>query len=125
MNARVVVSLVVVAALAAAFVSACAEPNEPETILIPVGEPDQGQYDDQQPDQNCGQTPVAIAAIYQLDTDGDGVPDFRDLDDDGDGIADELDNCAWVANPDQLDADGDGYGDACQDDAAPIAAPAP
>lgn len=37
------------------------------------------------------------------------VPD----DVDGDGITDALDNCPTVYNPDQADANGDGYGDAC------------
>jgi hypothetical protein len=36
----------------------------------------------------------------QLDTDGDGVPDF-------------LDNCPLIPNPDQKDSDFDGVGDAC------------
>jgi hypothetical protein len=37
-------------------------------------------------------------------------------DTDHDGIPDALDNCTLVANPDQLDADGDGYGNACDGD---------
>ncbi len=34
---------------------------------------------------------------------------------DSDGVADIRDNCVLVANPDQLDADGNGRGDACDD----------
>ena len=34
-------------------------------------------------------------------------------DTDSDGVSDIHDNCPDVANPDQADADGDGYGDAC------------
>ena len=32
---------------------------------------------------------------------------------DGDGVPDELDNCVWLANADQTDTEGDGWGDAC------------
>jgi uncharacterized repeat protein (TIGR01451 family)/MYXO-CTERM domain-containing protein len=37
-------------------------------------------------------------------------------DGDGDGIPDVTDNCDDVANPDQIDTDGDGLGDICDDD---------
>ncbi len=45
----------------------------------------------------------AQAAAKEVDTDGDGIPDSRD-------------NCTLVPNKDQHDADGDGYGDACDGD---------
>ncbi len=32
---------------------------------------------------------------------------------DGDGVADDEDNCVWLANPDQVDFEQDGWGDAC------------
>ena len=42
---------------------------------------------------------------------GGGGVEAPDADDDG--ISDENDNCPEVPNPDQLDTDGDGLGDAC------------
>lgn len=38
------------------------------------------------------------------------------VDSDGDGVADGSDNCASVANPDQLDSDADGRGNVCDAD---------
>ena len=38
------------------------------------------------------------------------------LDTDSDGIDDAIDNCQFVSNLDQADADGDGIGTACDDD---------
>ncbi|MFK7888139.1 MAG: hypothetical protein AB8G16_14865 [Gammaproteobacteria bacterium] len=41
---------------------------------------------------------------------------FSTADTDGDGVADALDNCTAVANPDQRDTNGDGFGNACDAD---------
>jgi acetyltransferase-like isoleucine patch superfamily enzyme len=43
-------------------------------------------------------------------------------DTDGDGIPDGSDNCPTVANPNQTDTNGDGFGDACVDPTVTIAA---
>jgi len=37
-------------------------------------------------------------------------------DSDGDGLLDNADNCTLVANADQRDTNGDGYGNACDPD---------
>jgi hypothetical protein len=43
-----------------------------------------------------------------------GVPAV--VDSDGDGVPDTIDNCPFIANPDQIDTEGDGIGDACDTD---------
>jgi hypothetical protein len=77
-----------------------------------------------------------------LDTDADGVGDNSDTDDDndgltdtrearigsdpkrpdtdGDGVLDPQDNCPRSQNPDQLDSNRNGRGDACDDLVAPV-----
>lgn len=61
-------------------------------------------------------------SLILADTDGDGLADGVELsmglnplsvDSDGDTFSDSTDNCPRVANPDQLDSDADGRGDAC------------
>ena len=44
-------------------------------------------------------------------------------DDDGDGLTNDIDNCPLVANPDQVDTDGNGVGDACDPAASPSPSP--
>jgi hypothetical protein len=48
-----------------------------------------------------------FVAAFREDTESDG---------DGDGIADLADNCLETPNPDQIDSDQDGFGNACDSD---------
>jgi Zn-dependent metalloprotease len=57
----------------------------------------------------CPNTPPGVA----VDENGCSL---SQKDRDNDGILDDLDNCPLVSNPDQLDSDGDGIGDVCDDD---------
>ncbi len=43
-----------------------------------------------------------------------GIVDADDID--GDGFEADVDNCLTIANPNQIDADGDGFGNACDAD---------
>jgi hypothetical protein len=46
----------------------------------------------------------------------DGTPLCPAKDGDGDGHNDDVDNCRFIANPDQQDLDSDGLGDVCEGD---------
>jgi len=65
-----------------------------------------GQYDE------CGVCNGDGPALY-YDCDGVCLNDV-----DCDGACDEIDNCPWIYNPDQQDADGDNLGDDC--DSTPL-----
>lgn len=59
---------------------------------------------------NRALTRQEAAALYAAGSSG------KCKDADGDGVSDAMDNCPSVINPDQLDTDDDGAGDACDAD---------
>ena len=56
-----------------------------------------------------------VVATVPVGSNPQGVAIGGSVDTDGDGIADNVDNCRTVANADQEDLNGDGFGDACVD----------
>ena len=66
---------------------------------------------------DCAGTPGGTAFIDSCGTCAGGTTGVEpDPDSDGDSFLDCLDNCPGTWNPDQLDSDGDGVGDVCDDD---------
>ncbi|MCW5801311.1 MAG: thrombospondin type 3 repeat-containing protein [Deltaproteobacteria bacterium] len=62
---------------------------------------------------------AAVLTLFACGDDGvgklaDAPPTLTDRD--SDGVPDNLDNCPDLSNPDQVDTDGDGQGDACDTD---------
>lgn len=62
----------------------------------------------------CSDAPIDEPVSPNQQCAGSAGPD--DLDTDGDGAPDDCDNCPYIANTDQADGDFDGVGDRCDDD---------
>ena len=77
-----------------------------------VGNSFTGSYQNGLTGDYQGQSIVALLRHQATAITGVPLP----VDSDGDTINDSLDNCTLVANPDQRDTDGDGFGNQCDPD---------
>jgi hypothetical protein len=58
----------------------------------------------------------ATCSLTNITSDQTSAASFEPLDNDDDGITNSSDNCPLMSNADQLDTDGDGIGDVCDDE---------
>jgi hypothetical protein len=70
--------------------------------------------------EDCGDDAAVCVQDQELPPDAMVLDGLQPIDTDGDGVIDFADNCPFTANPDQLDTDDDGLGDACPGTYGPV-----